>query len=124
MRIVLFSIGFALSATFASAQEKIQPKSTFIAPELTFSRELFPTQKDSISFLSLAPANLKSTLLVNSADNKLPANYDWQKDVNRSNAIKRSAVRQYTSDPLGRSPLPDASRDVMERSLIRDMKTN
>lgn len=124
MRIALFSIGFLLSATIASAQNQQQPKKTFIAPSLTFSRELFPTQKDSISFLTMAPAEPKSVLIVNSTDNKLPKNYDWQKDVSRSNSIKQAATQQYHSDALGRTPLPDASRDVMQRSLMRDMKTN
>lgn len=45
--------------------------------------------------------------------------YNWTKDIRRNESFKKAAYYQYNYDALGRSPLPDASRDVMQQTLMK-----
>lgn len=117
---LLFTAGilFCLSAEAQSVKG-------FISPQMTFSTELFPQKEKSVAFLSMMPEpkSMSVSTDLNATVSTLPQDYDLSKQIRREQSIKRAAVVPYSSDPLGRSPLPDAGRLANEQMQMRNMRT-
>jgi|GEM_PF-7030377 len=103
-----------------------QSNSGFITPDMAFSTELFPEKKKDIAFLNQLPQPKSMTVVpsLTSSQPVLPNNYNIGKEINRDRQLKRAAVVPFSSDPLGRSPLPDAGRDAIEQLQMRNMTTH
>lgn len=110
-------VGLLLIAIGANAQQR----KSFISPEMALSRELFPKSEDSVEMPRLIMIEQRTTysLQPTPGSNTIQADYNWTKDIRRTESFKKAAYYQYNYDVLGRSPLPDASRDVMQQTLMK-----
>jgi len=106
------------------AAAEAQSNQGFISPDMAYSTELFPKKEKNVAFLSSMPESTSSIPEGGTPTiSALPKEYDLAKDIRREQRIKRAAVVQYTSDPLGRSPLPDAGREANEQMQMRNITT-
>ena len=122
----MFKAALLIAGTLFCFVAKAQSNKGFITPEMAFSTELFPKMKKDIAFLNALPQpkSMSATPLLTPNQPALPENYDVVRDINRSQQLKRAAVIPYSTDRLGRSPLPDAGRDAIEQLQMRNTSTH
>lgn len=115
MRSVSFQI---LAVLLVSISANAQQRKAFVSPDMAFSRELLARQTTQTQVGM--PYNVSQSCFDSNKPVKLVlVDYNFGKDIRRIESLKKAAFQPYNFDALGRSPLPDASKDVMQQILMK-----